>query len=115
MAGTYIIGQHKDLSGVYTKIMDVIDSMEAGERGIVAYPFTADWGPVNELRESYFDLDFRDLYNAENTNFTANKIFDHAFRAKPYLVLRSTADGSPYAMKVARTVKARYKPRDREG
>ncbi|MGG3803168.1 phage tail protein [Metabacillus fastidiosus] len=88
MAGTYRQGEHKDLSGVYTRIVAILDGIEQGARGIVAYPFTADWGPVNQLVDSYFETDFRDTFNAEkNTTLTANKILTHAFPGKPSLVI----------------------------
>lgn len=49
MAGLYTEGESKILSGVYSLILAISTSITSGGRGIVAYPFTADWGPVNEL------------------------------------------------------------------
>lgn len=49
MAGLYTEGESKVLSGVYSLIIAISTSITSGGRGIVAYPFTADWGPVNEL------------------------------------------------------------------
>ena len=51
MAGLYTEGESKILSGVYSLILAISTSITSGGRGIVAYPFTADWGPVNELSE----------------------------------------------------------------
>lgn len=87
MAGTYQIGQKKELSGVYSAIVAALTAVESGERGIVAYPFTADWGPVNELREIYFETDLKESYNAENSALTVGRIYTHAFKGKPSLVL----------------------------
>lgn len=87
MAGTYQPGEHKDLSGVYTRIVTAITAVSLGARGIVAYPFTASWGPVNELQDIYGETDFKDLFNAEDAGFTANKILTHAFKGSPSLVL----------------------------
>lgn len=87
MAGTYQQGEHKDLSGVYTRIVTAITAVAQGARGIVAYPFTASWGPVNELQEIYGETDFKNLFDAEAAGFTANKILTHAFKGSPSLVL----------------------------
>lgn len=87
MAGTYNIGEHKDLSGVYSKIIAALEAVSTGARGIVAYPFTADWGPVNTIQEIYFQPDFYTLYNAGVEAHTASKINNHAFRGKPSLIL----------------------------
>lgn len=87
MSGTYQQGEHKDLSGVYTRIVTAITAVALGARGIVAYPFTASWGPVNELQDIYGETDFKNLFNADTAGFTANKILTHAFKGSPSLVL----------------------------
>jgi hypothetical protein len=58
-----------------------------GERGVAAYPFTADWGPVNEIAPVVYGDEFRLLFHAENATLTASKIFKHAFKGKPQRVL----------------------------
>ncbi|WP_332648896.1 phage tail protein [Lysinibacillus sp. 54212] len=87
MSGTYKQGEHKVLSGVYTRIVAALEEVSNGTRGIVTYPFTSDWGPVNVLQECYSDKDFNELYNAENTALTANTVYNHAFKGKPSMVL----------------------------
>lgn len=87
MAGTYTQGEHKELSGVYTRIVAALTAVTKGTRGIVTYPFTSNWGPINSLTESYTGTEFNKLYNAEDTELTANKIYTHAFKGKPYMVL----------------------------
>lgn len=49
MAGLYTEGESKILSGVYSLILAISTAITSGSRGVVAYPFTADWGPVNKL------------------------------------------------------------------
>ena len=88
MAGTYIEGSSKVLSGVYTLIQSVITGIPLGDRGIVAYPFTADWGPVNKLEQVLFGGEFDKKYNASgNESLTANLIYDNAWKGKPQRVL----------------------------
>lgn len=87
MAGTYQEGQHKDLSGVYSRIVTSVTAALTGVRGIVAYPFTSDWGPVNVLTEAPDKNDFNAKFNAERTTLTASKISLHAFKGSPSLVL----------------------------
>jgi hypothetical protein len=87
MAGTYIEGSSKTLSGVYTLIQAIVTAVTRGQRGIVAYPFTADWGPVNELNPVALGSDFRVTYHPENTGLTASKIFKHAYNGKPQKIL----------------------------
>lgn len=87
MAGTYTEGVHKDLSGVYSMIVTAVESSDFGQRGIVTYPFTAEWGPVNTLEDIQDETSFKDLFFAESTDLTAGKIFTHAFKGKPSLVL----------------------------
>lgn len=88
MAGTYIEGSSKVLSGVYTLIQSVVTGIPLGDRGIVAYPFTADWGPVNKLDQVLFGGEFDKKYNASgNENLTAKLIYDNAWKGKPARVL----------------------------
>lgn len=87
MAGTYIEGSSKPLSGVYTLIKAAVERVSMGDRGIVAYPFTSNWGPVNDLVTVLTGGEFKDRYNAAGTALTAAKIFKHAFKGKPQRVL----------------------------
>lgn len=84
MAGTYQKGISKILSGVYSRIVAAISSVQAGTRGIVAYPFTANWGPVNELVTCSLG-EFVDMFNAETVTgtLTAGVIYKHAAKGKP--------------------------------
>lgn len=86
MAGTYIKGVSKILSGVYSRIVATVKSVTMGSRGIVAYPFTADWGPVNILVPQTLG-EFSEAYNAEKTKLTASKIYLHASKGAPCKVL----------------------------
>lgn len=87
MAGTYTEGISQKLSGVYTLIKAAIQRTAVGQRGVVAYPFTANWGPVNQIREVGNDTDFLKLFNGEATGFTANLIYKLAFKGQPSKVL----------------------------
>lgn len=87
MAGTYIEGSSKPLSGVYTLIKAALERVTQGDRGIVSYPFNADWGPVNELKTIVTAPEFTSKYNATAAGFTAAKILTHAFKGKPQRVL----------------------------
>lgn len=87
MAGTYIEGSSKPLSGVYTLIKAALERVAQGDRGIVSYPFTANWGPVNELKVILTAEEFALKYNATAGSLTAFKIFTHAFKGKPKRVL----------------------------
>src|SRR3989337_1204118 len=87
MAGTYIEGSSKPLSGVYTLILAAVASVSMGTRGTVAYPFTSDWGPVNVLTPIAQGGEFRDLYNADKTALTAAKIYKHAYKGSPQKLL----------------------------
>ncbi|ACQ68973.1 hypothetical protein [Exiguobacterium sp. AT1b] len=87
MSGSYQFGQSKDLSGVYSEIATAIDAVASGARGIVTYPFTAAWGPVNELQDVYNQADFASVYAAKEEGFTAKKVHDLAFLGLPSLVL----------------------------
>lgn len=87
MAGTYIEGSSKPLSGVYTLILAAVSSVSMGTRGTIAYPFTSDWGPVNVLTPIAQGGEFRDLYNADKTALTAAKIYKHAYKGSPQKLL----------------------------
>jgi len=87
MPGTYTEGSSKPLSGVYTLIKAAVERVSTGERGIVAYPFTSNWGPVNTLETVLMGSEFKTKYNADGTDLTAAKIYTHAFKGKPQRVL----------------------------
>lgn len=86
MAGTFMKGVSKILSGVYSRIVVAISSITMGSRGVVAYPFTSDWGPVNELVPHTLG-EFQNTYNADKTTLTANKIYLHASKGMPSKIL----------------------------
>lgn len=87
MAGNYIEGISKVLSGVYTLIKSVISTITRGERGVAAYSFTSDWGPENVLTMNLQSNEFKALYNADKTALTAAKIYKHAYLGRPFKVL----------------------------
>ena len=87
MAGTYLEGTSKILSGVYTLMKAAIEYVALGARGTVAYPFTSNWGPINQLKSVLYGAEFDKLYNAKGTTLTAFKISAHAFKGKPQRVL----------------------------
>lgn len=87
MAGTYLEGTSKILSGVYTLIRAAIEYVALGARGTVAYPFTSNWGPINQLKTVLYGDEFNKLYNAKGTTLTASKITAHAWKGKPQRVL----------------------------
>lgn len=87
MAGTYTEGQSKVLSGVYTLIKAALERVQLGSRGIVAIPFTSDWGPVNSLETIIMQPEFDKAYNGSGTSLTANKVYSHLFKGKPSRVL----------------------------
>lgn len=86
MAGLYTEGESKVLSGVYSLIIAISTSITSGGRGIVAYPFTADWGPVNELTAGNL-RELRDNYNAVGSSLSVGKIYTHASNGEPKKVL----------------------------
>ena len=86
MAGLYAEGESKVLSGVYSLILAISTSITSGGRGIVAYPFTADWGPVNELTAGNL-RELRDNYNAVGSSLSVGKIYTHASNGEPKKVL----------------------------
>lgn len=87
MAGTYLEGTSKILSGVYTLIKAAIEYVALGARGTAAYPFTSNWGPTNTLKTVLYGSEFDRLYNAKGTALTASKISKHAFKGRPQRVL----------------------------
>jgi hypothetical protein len=86
MAGLYTEGESKILSGVYSLIIAISTSITSGGRGIVAYPFTADWGPVNELTTGNL-RELRDNYNAVGSSLSVGKVYTHASNGEPKKVL----------------------------
>lgn len=95
MAGTFTKGESKVLSGVYSRITATVSSITRGSRGVAAFPFTSDWGPVNELKALSLG-EFGDLYNAAKTALSAHKIYIHASKGQPNRVLafRMAADSA---------------------
>lgn len=87
MAGTYLEGTSKVLSGVYTLIKAAVEYVSLGARGTVAYPFTSNWGPTNQLNTVLYGSEFDSLYNAKGTALTAKKISALAFKGKPQRVM----------------------------
>lgn len=87
MAGTYIEGTSQVLSGVYTLIQAAVEAVTAGDRGVVTYPFTSNWGPVNALTLATSASEYKDLFNAAATDLTAAKIYKHAFKGSPQEIL----------------------------
>lgn len=83
MAGTYIEGVSKILSGVYTLIKALVTRITMGSRGVVAYPFTADWGPVNVLTDMVTAKEFESLFHPSNTARSAYKVNFHAYKGSP--------------------------------
>lgn len=87
MAGTFQAGTNKLLSGVYSMIQTLASAQTQGVRGIVAYPFTSDWGPINEWVPCTNISTFESKFNAKNTALTAKKIYTHAFKGLPAKVM----------------------------
>lgn len=88
MAGTYLEHTSKDLSGVYTLIVAALENVAMGARGVVAYPFTANWGPLNNLSVVLYGREFDEKFNPTGAaDVTAAKISSHAFKGKPQKVL----------------------------
>jgi len=86
MAGTYLEGVSKVLSGVYTLIKAAVARVAVGNRGTVSYPFTSDWGPINTIVDIGNEADFRKLYNGDKTSLSANLIYRLAFAGTPQRV-----------------------------
>lgn len=87
MAGTYQEGTSKVLSGVYTLIQAAINAVEMGGRGVIAYPFTSNWGPANTLDTIIQKSEFKTKYNGAGTALSARLVYELAFKAKPQRVL----------------------------
>lgn len=84
----YLEGVKKVLSGVYTLIKAAVTRIGVGSRGIVAYPFTANWGPVNVLTVNGNRPEFDARYNVAGAGeLTAADISLHGFRGSPSRVL----------------------------
>lgn len=86
MAGTYLEGVSKVLSGVYTLIKAAVTRVSVGDRGTVAYPFTSDWGPVNQIVDVTNEAEFRKMFNGDKTSLSANLIYRLAFAGQPRTV-----------------------------
>lgn len=86
MAGLYTEGESKILSGVYSLIIATSTATSSGSRGVVAYPFTANWGPVNELVIGNLK-EIKDTFNAANSPLSVGKIYKHAANGEPKKVL----------------------------
>lgn len=94
MAGLYTEGESKILSGVYSLILATSTAITSGGRGIVAYPFTADWGPVNELVTGTLG-ELKETYHAVGSALSVGKVYTHAAKGEPKQVLcyrMATAD-----------------------
>jgi hypothetical protein len=85
MAGTYIEGQSQVLSGVYSLIKATSSQGPSAAIGIAAFPFTANWGPVNVLLPFASQAEFGETYNAQNAGaLTAKKVYDLAYADPTY-------------------------------
>ncbi len=86
MAGLYTEGESKILSGVYSLIIATSTAISAGSRGVVAYPFTADWGPVNVLVSGNV-AELRNTFNALESALSVGKVYNHATKGQPQKVI----------------------------
>lgn len=86
MAGLYTEGESKILSGVYSLILATSTAITSGGRGIVAYPFTADWGPVNTLVTGTLG-ELRDTFHAVDSKLSVGKVYTHAAKGEPKKVI----------------------------
>lgn len=84
MAGLYTEGQSQELSGVYSLVKATASQGPAAAIGVAAFPFTANWGPVNQLLPYGTAKDFNDTYNADGSAFSANKVYDLAYADATY-------------------------------
>ncbi|WP_336786561.1 phage tail sheath subtilisin-like domain-containing protein [Paenibacillus sp. MMO-177] len=84
MAGLYIEGQSQELSGVYSLVQAASSQGPSAAIGVAAFPFTANWGPINQLLPYASAKDFNDAYNAGVTGFTAKKVNDLAYADATY-------------------------------
>lgn len=82
MAGLYTEGESKILSGVYSLIIATSNSITSGGRGVVAYPFTADWGPVNTLVTGTVG-ELKDTFHAVGGAGSVGMVYEHAAKGKP--------------------------------
>jgi hypothetical protein len=93
MPGTYQEGQSKTLSGVYSLILAILNSVTGGARGIVAVPFTANWGPTNALTLLGSATDFDAKFNTKEgatgigAATSGQKVRTLAYKGKPSQVL----------------------------
>lgn len=87
MAGTYQEGTSKVLSGVYTLIEASLQAVEMGGRGVIAYPFLSNWGPINKLDMVLTASEMRIKYNGHRTQLSARLVQELAFKGKPQRVL----------------------------
>lgn len=86
MAGLYTEGESKILSGVYSLILAISTAITSGSRGVVAYPFTADWGPVNELVSGNVGV-LKETFNAVGSSLSVKKVYTHAAKGEPKKLL----------------------------
>ena len=86
MAGLYTEGESKILSGVYSLILATSTAITSGGRGIVAYPFTADWGPVNTLVTGTLG-ELRDTFHAVDSKLSVGNVYTHAAKGEPKKVI----------------------------
>ncbi|WP_394913297.1 hypothetical protein [uncultured Robinsoniella sp.] len=86
MAGLYTEGESKILSGVYSLILAISTAITSGSRGVVAYPFTADWGPVNKLVSGNAGI-LKESFNAVGSDLSVKKVYTHATKGEPKRVL----------------------------
>jgi hypothetical protein len=87
MAGIYQEGTSKVLSGVYSLIQSSLEVVEMGGRGVIAYPFLSDWGPINTLDTILTANEFRTKYNGHRTTLSARLVQELAFKGKPQRLL----------------------------
>lgn len=122
MAGTYIEGVSKTLSGVYTLIKAALAGITEGQRGVVAVPFTASWGPIKTFTKIGARSEFLNTFgNGATVGQTGAKVAAHAWQGpdKPNIVLcyRMAADAAAYATRtlndttaaLALTLSGKYK------
>lgn len=85
MAGTYTEGQSQVLSGVYSLVKATSSQGPSADIGIAAFPFTSNWGPVNQLLPYVSQKEFGDAYNAANAGaLSAKKIYTLAYADATY-------------------------------
>ena len=100
MAGVYTEGASKPLSGVYSLIKAALASISLGQRGTVALPFTAGWGPIAEFKKVGSRSEFLDTFgDGSAVGQTGAKVAAHAWKGPdlPNIVLAyrmATADAA---------------------